>query len=212
MDLNVMMREQAAAGLQTALDKAVTDGDTVAARKISDDLAKLAVSAAPKAPPFTGDDVKTELSKLDWFGVDPKKSAKAIEFGKTMDLKKFASADLMAAAIVKAVDVEFPAPKTEDEEDADTETGQGADVTGEPKPKRKTDGPGERDAGTGTGTRRTAGPWTKLADAPADVQKEIRRAVDKFVSNKAPKEQREGYITRALESHYAQHQRKAGKK
>lgn len=211
VDLNVMMREQAKLGLQTQLDKAVTDGDTAAALKIADDMAALAVSTAPKAPPYTSDDVRTELGKLDWFGVDPKKSAKAMEFGKTMDLKKFATAEAFAAAIVKAVDEEFKPPAAEPDDGDDDVDDDTKPPAGEKKP-RKTDGPGDEDSNQRANTRRTSGPWVKLSDAPADVQTEIKRTADKYVQASAPKEQREGFIKRALESHYAINQRKAGKK
>lgn len=77
---------------------------------------------------------------------------------------------------------------------------------------RRTDGPGEGDNNHTTIRRATNGPWTKLADAPADVQKEIKRSADKFVPAKAPKEQRESFIAKALESQYLIHQRNKGKK
>lgn len=208
MDLNMMMREQARNGLQAQLDAAVTNGDTEAARKVAADIAKLEVSTAPKAAPYTPDDIRAELNKQEWYGVDPKKSAKALEFGKTMDLAKFPTAAAFAAAVVKAVDEEFkPAAAAgagEDDEPGDD------DDKGEAKPK-KTDGPGEGDATNRSIRRTTNGPWTKLADAPADVQKEIKRSADKFVSAKATKEQRESFVAKALESQYLAHQRK-GKK
>jgi hypothetical protein len=213
MDLNMMMREQARSGLQTQLDAAVTNGDTAQARKLADDIAKLDVATAPKPAVGYGDaEIRAELNKLDWFGTDPKKSAKAVEFGKTMDPKKFATAEAFAAAIVKAVDEEFKpagstAPKEEDEEDPD-----GGEGEGKPAPKKRaTDGPGENDRGPGTGRRTSSGPWAKLSDAPADIQKEIKRQADKFVPANAKKETRDGYISKALESHYREHQRK-GKK
>lgn len=218
-DLNVMMREQATAGLQAQLDKAVTDGDMAAARKISDDLSKLAVSMAPKAPPFTSDDIKAEMEKAPWYGVDPKKNAKALEFGKAMDSRKFASAEAFAAALIKAVDEEFkPAGRVvaegDDDEPGAVDDGDDDDTkpaAGEKKP-RKTDGPSESDANQRTATRRISGPWLKLSDAPADVQKEVKRTADKFVPAAAPKEQREKFVTKALESYYAAHQRAKGKK
>lgn len=222
-DLNMMMRDQARAGLQLQLDKAVTDGDTAAATKIADDIAKLALSSAPKAPPYGDVEVRAELDKQAWFGTDPKRSAKAIEFGKTMDPKKFASAEAFAIAIIKAVDAEFkPANATAaggDEGtggDDESPEDQGEDTLGEDPPvakkPRRTDAPGEQEAIGRSGVRTAKGPWTKLSDAPADVQKEIKRAADKFVSSTAPKEQREKYVAKALESHYGQYvQSKKGK-
>jgi hypothetical protein len=221
-DLNVMMREQATLGLQSQLDAAVTAGDTEAARKVSVELAKLAVSAAPKAPPYGDVEIRAELDKQAWFGTDPKKSAKALEFGKTMDPKKFATAEAFAAAIVKAVDEEFKPPavvkeppenETDEEKEArEAEEAEAAEaaVAAKAGKTRKTDGPGESDTGA-TRTTRRSGPWTKITDAPPDIQKEIKRSADKFVSKSATKEQRESFVSKALESHYAAHQRK-GKK
>ncbi len=213
-DLNVMMREQATAGLQRELNDAVTNGDTEAAAKVADKIAALAVSSAPKAPPYGNDEIKAELDKQPWFGVDPKKSGRAIAMGRDMDPKKFPSAEAFAAALVKAVDEEFKVAPAAGAEDPEGDEEEGDDKTKDPPEKktRRTDGP--RDSDT-TGTTRTArsGPWTKLSDAPAEVQKEIKRAADKFVSANAPKEQREKFITNALASHYNIHQQsKAAKK
>lgn len=218
-DLNMMMREQAQNALNSALDAAVTAGDAEAARKVSADIAKLAVSAAPKAPPYGDVEIKEQIGTLaPWFGVDPKKSGRVLELGKHMDPKKFATAEAFAKALISAVDEEFKPARTakENEEDEDPEAEEDEDDKGaddkKPKP-RKTDSPGENDTGRGTGTARRSGPWAKMSDAPADIQKEIRRQADKFVSANAPKEQREKFINIALASNYAAHQRnKAGKK
>lgn len=210
-DLNTMMREQAISGLQVQLDAAVTAGDTAAARKAADSLAQLAVSTAPKAPPFVDADVLVHLNKQPWFGTDPKRSAKVAEFGKTMDPKKFATAEAFAAAIVKAVDEEFkPAvsdPEPDPEED-ELDPEDDADKAKAAAKKKRTDGPGEGDVGR-AGGRRASGPWTKLSDAPDDVRKEVTRTADKFAPK--TKEGREGYIARALQAHYASHQRRKGK-
>ena len=218
-DFNTMLREQARNGLQAQLDTAVTNGDAAAARKVTADLEKLAVSTAPKAPPFSDTEIRAELDKLPWFGTDPKKSAKAVEFGKTLDPKKFATAALFAAALVKAVDDEFKPPVVETEEEGaegEEEGAEGEEEAAEegntkPPKKRATDGPNDGDT-TGNRTRRPSGPWAKITDAPADVQKEIKRQADKFVASTAPKELREKFITKALESHYATYLRTKGKK
>ena len=225
-DLATMMRDSARAGLQTQLDAAVTEGNIEAVRKITADIEKLAISTAPKAPPYGDAEIRAQLDKQPWFGTDPKKSAKALEFGKTMDPKKFASADAFAAAIVKAVDDEFRsavAPKKEgddaddaDGDDADDADGDNADDADDKdvkdksaKKPRRTDGPSAGDGGNRAA--RKTGPWTKVSDAPKEVQAEIKRSADKFVPANAPKERREAYVAKALESHYAAHQRK-GKK
>lgn len=222
-DLNVMIREQALAGLQLQLDTAVTNGDTAAARKVTEDIAKLAVSAAPKAPPFGDAEIKAALTtKAPWFGVDPKKSGQVIAFGKDMDPRKFATAEAFADALIKAVEDEFkpagtapPENETDEErEDREAAEAEATEAKGKEKPaKRATDAPGDADAlGTRTGTGRRSGPWAKLSDAPADVQKEINRTADKYVRSTAPKEEREKFISTALGSHYAIHQRNKGKK
>lgn len=226
-DLNVMMKEHARAGLQVQLDAAVTNGDTEAARKITDQIAQLAVQTAPKAPAYGDAEIKAALeSKADWFGIDPRKSGAAIRLGKDMNPKKFATAEAFAEALIKAVDEEFkpagsaapaagdpPENETDEEreerEAAEAEAAEAAAAA--PKKPRRTDGPGTEEA-AGRVVRRTTGPWAKLSDAPSDVQKEIRRSADKFVSSSAPKENREKFIAKALESHYAAFQRNKGKK
>ncbi len=224
-----MMREQALSGLRTQLDAAVTNGDTEAARKVTDQIANLTLQTAPKAPPYGDAEIRTALDKAPWFGTDPKKSGKAVEFGKTMDPKKFATAEAFAEAIIKAVDEEFKpagsaAPKGEEgeEEGEENETdeereereAEEAEAAKAARKTRRTDGPGEGDAlnGRGAANRRSSGPWAKLTDAPADIQKEIKRQAEKFVPSTAKKEQRDKFITNALASHYAQFQRSKGKK
>ena len=212
-DLNTMMRDQARAGLQVQLDTAVTNGDTEAARKITDQIAALAVQTAPKAPPYGDVEIRAALDKQAWFGTDPKKSKAAMELGKNLDPKKFASAEAFAAAVVKAVEDEFkPAtPAKSGDEDPENEDPENEPEKPAKKPRR-TDGPSSADSANRSG-RRTSGPWTKLADAPAAIQAEIKRAADKFVRSNAPKEQRDAFIAKALESQYAIHQRTAkGKK
>ncbi len=222
VELNTMMLEQARNGLHAQLEVATTNGDFEAVKKITDDITKLAVQSAPKAPPYGDAEIRAELEKAPWFGIDPEKSAKAVEFGKTMDPKKFATAALFAETLIKSVDAKFPAPKTESGEGDDGTGGEGDDDTGGEGGKeavaraapraRKTDAPGEGDVGARNTARASSGPWTKLTDAPAAVQTEIRRSADKFVSANAPKEQREAFIKNALVSHYGIHARSKGKK
>ena len=212
-DLNFMMREQARAGLQTQLEKAVTDGDAEAARKITQDIVKLEVSTAPKAPPFGDVEIKAALeTKATWFGTDPKKTAKAHEFGKALTLSKFASAEAFAEALIKAVDDEFKPPTQEKTEDDPEDDDPGEDDEKPPAKPKKTDGPKDSDTTSAGTSRAKSGPWTKLSDAPREVQADVKRQADKFVSAKATKEQRENFISKALESHYAAHQRAKGKK
>ena len=209
-DLNVMLLEHARSGLQAQLDAAVTNGDAEAARKVADELGKLTSATAPKAPPYGDVEIRAELDKLDWFGTDPKKSGRVIELGKTMNPKKFGTASEFAAALVKAVDEEFKpavAAVVEDEEGEEGED-EGDDSPKPAKKPRASDGPAEGD--TAARARRTSGPWVKMSDAPADVQKEIKRTADKFAPK--TKEGREKYVEKALEAQYAAHQRNKGKK
>jgi len=215
-DLNVMLLEHAKTGLQTELDAAVTNGDTEAARKVADKISALNSAAAPKPSTAYGDaEIRAELNKLPWFGVDPKKSGRTIELGKTMDPKKFGTAAEFTAALVKAVDEEFkPAVKESDSEGDEEDEAENEGEPG-PKPVKKTrasDGPADGDA-AGTRTRRTSGPWVKMSDAPADVQKEINRTADKFAP-KTPsvKEGREKFVMKALAAHYSSAQLAKGKK
>lgn len=212
-DLNVMLLEHAKSGLQAELDTAVTNGDTEGARKIADKISALNSASAPKPSTAYGDtEIRAELNKLPWFGVDPKKSGRTIELGKTMDPKKFGTAAEFTAALVKAVDEEFkPAvgPGEGEEGDGEGEEGDGEGDPPKPKKPRTSDGPADGDAG-GTRTRRTSGPWVKMSDAPADVQKEINRTADKFAPK--TKEGREKFVTKALEAHYSKAQLAKGKK
>lgn len=213
-DLNVMLLEHARTGLQAQLDTAVTNGDTEAARKVSDELAKLSASVAPKAPPYGDVEIKAALeAKADWFGTDPRKSGAAIRLGKDMNPKKFATADAFAEALIKAVDEEFkPTPVVkagEEAEEADDEKDEEAEDDKKVAKRRPSDGPGDGDAGSNR-SRRTSGPWAKMSDAPADVQKEINRTADKFAPK--TKEGRQKYVEHALEAQYTAHQRAKGKK
>lgn len=205
MDLNILMRQTAETALQTRLDAAVADGDAETARKVSKEIAEFAVATAPKAPTgFTPDDVRAELNKLDWFGVDPKRSAKVMELGKNMDLKKFPTAADFAKAVVAAVDEEFkPAAEEPGEDDDETEP-----VTKKPEAKpaaRRTDGPRDGDMSSGNRTS-SRGPWTKLSDAPAEVATNIRRQATKFLPANATDEQKKKFTASQLEIAYKTHQ------
>jgi hypothetical protein len=220
-DLNTMLREQARSGLQAQLSTAVTNGDTETALKVTGELEKLAMATAPKPPPYGDVEIRAELDKQPWFGTDPKKSAKAMELGKSLDPKKFPSAAAFAEAVTKAVDAEFKPPAKEGADTTDggegddtIEGGEGDDTieggAQQPPARRKaTDAPGEADTGAAS-RKRVSGPWTKVSDAPADVRAEIKRTADKFAPK--TKEGRAAYETKALEAHYAAFQRNKGKK
>lgn len=217
MDVNAMLRQTAQTAIQGRLDEAVKNGDTDAANKAAQELATLAVQTAPKAPPFGDAEVRGELEKQPWFGIDPKKSAKALEFGKTMDPKKFASAEAFAKALTEAVDAEFkPAAAAGTGEDGEGDEDEpGGDDTGSaaaPPTRRRTDGPKDGDLGGGNGGRASRGPWTKMSQAPSDVQADVKRQAQKMLPGNATKEQRETFETRALETHYRAAQAKKASK
>lgn len=213
VELNTMLREHALTGLQTQLDAAVTNGDTAAARKITDDIAKLAVTTAPKAPPFGDTEIRAALeTKAPWYGVDPEKTAQIEQFGKTINLKRFTSAEAVADALIKATDAKFAPVVVEkkDGEDGEDEPDPKEDDEPEPKPaKRRTDAPGDGEGAPRSGKSKS-GPWLKMSDAPQDVRAEVKRAADKFAPR--TEEGRKAFEAKALEAHYAQNQRKAGKK
>jgi len=208
-DLHTIIQQQTRTNMQTRLNEAVTNGDQEAAQKIANELAQFEVKSAPKAPPYGQDEIRAELDKLEWFGVDPKKSQRAIELGRNLNLKKFATAEAFAKAIIDAVEAEFKPAKADDVEPDDQEDEELEDKEEKIKTvkKRRSDGPGENDS-AGRPARRASGPWTKISDAPPEIQKDIKRQADKFVKPTAAKEVRDRYIADALGVHYAIHQRK----
>lgn len=224
-DLNVMMRDLGRQGLQTKLDMAVTNGDTDEARKISDQIAKFDLDTAPRqvVGAYGDKEIIAELNaKADWFGVDPEKSELAASLGKNMNPAKFANAEAFVKSLIEAVNKKVDGvtvkPKAgddttnEEDEDADDTEDEDEDEPAAPARRRRSDAPGEADANLRSNASARSGPWTKLSQAPRDVQAEIKRQTAKFVPSSAPKEQREAYEKKALEAHYASHQRSKGKK
>jgi hypothetical protein len=215
MDLNMMLRQTARSGLEAKLAQAVVDGDQEAAKKIAKEMSDLELQTAPKAPPYGDAEIRAELNKLPWFGVDPRKSAKAMQYGKDLDPRKFSTAEAFAKAVAEAVEQDFkPASETppkddeeeEDEDEKEEEEEEESDGKDKPEPRKRTDGPGENDA-DGSRPRRASGPWKKMSDAPPAVQTEIRRTMTKLLGARTTEDQRKAFETRALESHYAAQQR-----
>jgi hypothetical protein len=217
MDLNVMLRQTARSGLEAKLTQAVVDGDQEAAKKIAKEMSDLELQTAPKAPPYGDAEIRAELNKLPWFGIDPRKSAKAMQYGKDLDPRKFSTAEAFAKAVAEAVEQDFkPASETppeddeeededeKEEEEEDEDEGENKSKPG--KPRKRTDGPGENDA-DGSRPRRASGPWKKMSDAPPAIQAETRRTMTKLLGARTTEDQRKAFETRALESHYAAQQR-----
>jgi hypothetical protein len=224
MDLNVMLRQTARSGLEAKLAQAVVDGDQEAAKKIAKEMSDLELQTAPKAPPYGDAEIRAELNKLPWFGVDPRKSAKAMQYGKDLDPRKFTTAEAFAKAVADAVAEDFkPVFETlpKDEEGNGEGEGEGEEGDGEgegegedgkdknksSKPRKRTDGPDESDTDGSRPRRTAAGPWKKMSDAPPAVQAEIRRTATKLLGARATEDQRKVFEARALQGHYAAHQR-----
>jgi hypothetical protein len=206
-DVETLIRQQQRNSLVHALDSAVQVGDINAARNATRQLSELAITEAKKTTPaFTNTDIRDVLkTKAPWFGVDPRRSAKAVEFGKNMEPTAFKSAEEFADELIKAVEDEFD-PKDEEEEEAND------DPEDEPKKaaRKKTDAPSDN-AARAIPRRSSSGPWLKLSDAPKETADIIRASADKFTRN-ATKEQRQKYIETALSTAYAADQRTKGKK
>jgi hypothetical protein len=206
-DVETMMRNQMHNTLTRQLDSATQAGDIQAARKVAQQLQELALTTVKKngVVPFNNEDIRDCLAtKAPWFGTDPRRSAKAVEFGKNMEPQRFKSAEEFADAVIKAVADEFEPAEEAEEEDTEDE-----DVEKKPAVRKKTDAPSS--AGARAVPRRSAGPWSKLSDAPKEIADTIKASADKFTRN-ATKEQREKYISTALGTAYAADQRAKGKK
>lgn len=206
-DLEQMLKNQLQANLVYQLDSATQAGDIQAARKAAQAYADFtAKNKSAEVPSFNNADIRAALKvKAPWFGVDPRKGAKAVEFGKNMEPQSFKSADEFADALIKAVEEEYRAEEeTEEEVEEDDEEKE------EKKPMRKkTDAPSS--GGARAIPRRSSGPWVKLSDAPKEIADQIKHSADKFTRNATP-EQRKKYVETALGTAYASDQRTRAKK
>jgi hypothetical protein len=208
-DLEQMLKGQIQANLVGRLDSATQSGDIQAARQAAQALADFtSKNRPPDAPSFNNTDIRAAIkAKAPWFGVDPRRSAKVVEFGKNMEPASFKSAEEFADKIIEAIEEEYK--ETEADEEAD-EAEEDEEEKEEKKPVRK-----KTDAPSGSGARaiprKTSGPWTKLSDAPKEVADNVKRATDKFTTN-ATKEARAKFIESALATAYAADQRTKGRK
>lgn len=207
-NLETMLRNRLQIDMVHALDSATQAGDIQAARRAAQQLQEFAVQNKPAAstPKFTNADIRASLKvKAPWFGVDPRRSARVVEFGKNMEPESFQSADAFADEIIKAVAKEYEEMEEveENDEPEDEEPEQKAVA------RKRTDAPS--DSMARAVPRRSSGPWTKFSDAPKEIAQQIKASADKFTRN-ATKEQREKYIVTALGTAYAADQRSRGKK
>jgi hypothetical protein len=202
-DLEQMLRSQLQNNIVHRLDSATQAGDIQAARKAAMELSEFnSKHRPPDAPSFTNADIRTAIkAKAPWFGVDPRRSAKVVEFGKNMEPHSFKSAEEFADKIIEAVEEEY-AEKDEPEDEPEEKEEKKVE-------RKKTDAPSN--SGARAVPRHSSGPWTKLGDAPKEIADTIKASADKFTRN-ATKEQREKYIVTALGTAYAADQRAKGKK
>ncbi len=212
-DMNTLLRNQLNASLTGQLNAAVQAGDIAAAHNATKAIAELAVANVPQqaaaaGPKFSNDDIrKTMQTKAPWFGTDPRRSAKAVEFAKNMEPTAFATVEAFSDALIKAVDDEFkPATEKVDQEiEEDTEEKNEKE---KPVTRKRTDAPGG-DTGRSASRVGGSGPWGKLSDAPKETADLIRTQADKFTRTK---EARDKFITTALGVAYTDNQRKGAAK
>lgn len=217
-DLEQMLRNQVQANLTYALDSATQAGDIQAARKAAQQLQEFALSTVKPAetPSFTNADIRAAIkAKASWFGVDPRRSAKVVEFGKNMEPSSFKSAAEFADAVIEAVEDDFKSPEEDDEKEEYEKDKKEEDEDDEEEKEKKVVARKKTDAPSSGGARaiprKSSGPWTKLSEAPKEVADSIKRATDKFTQN-ATKEARAKYVETALATAYAADQRSRGKK
>ena len=209
-DIDAIVNIKMQANLTHQLDAATQAGDIAAARKAANQIAEFALqNKSPDTPTFTNADIRKSLkAKAPWFGTDPRRSAKAVEFGKNMEPTNFKTPDEFADALIKSIREEFEDDDAPEEVE-DTEEKDDEEKEAEKKVRKKTDAPSSGMARAVP--RRTSGPWVKLSDAPREIADTIKSSADKFTRN-ATKEQREKYIATALGTAYAADQRSRGKK
>jgi len=208
-DMATLMRQQLNASLTNQLNAAVQAGDIAAAHAATKTIAELAAASVPQQaaatkPKFDNEEIrKTMAAKASWFGTDPKKSAKAVEFAKNMEPTAFETVEKFSDALIAAVDDEFKPATTKPEDGDENEPSE------EKAPViKKTDAP-TGDTGRSARSGSSSGPWGKLSDAPKDVSDNIKRQAEKFTRTKEAKDK---FIVTALGSAYADHQRKTGAK
>jgi hypothetical protein len=212
-DLEQLYKTQMQLSLSQQLDSAVQAGDINAARRATQQISELAIQNSKTASPaFTNADIRASLRiKAPWFGVDPRRSVKAVEFGKNMDPTSFKSADEFAEKLVEAVEEEFEDEEKPRRQQIEDDDDSPEDEEPEKRAARKkTDAPSSGGA-RAIPRRSSSGPWMKLSDAPKEIAQQIKTSADKFTRN-ATKEQRDRYIATALGTAYAADQRTRGKR
>lgn len=213
-DLATMLRQQLQNNLQASLDSAVQAGDINAARKASKDildlnLAEARASTAVKAAPTKDEIKKAVTAKAPWFGVDPKKSAKALELAKMMDPERFETADAFADALLKSVaEDEAGTGKAADEDDEDEDSEDDEDAEAARREARrknrqnKTPGTELAEGGRGAGgssNLRRAMETGDIKSLPKDAADEIKKSASKFAS-RGNEEQRKAFIVNAVKA------------
>jgi hypothetical protein len=215
-DLATMLRNQMQQTLQNSLDTAVQAGDINAARNATKQILDLNLaearsgSAAKKVP--SKDEIKAAVAaKADWFGVDPRKTAKAVELGKMMDPERFDSAEAFATALLKSLDDEATAAaaagKSDDEDgDDDEDDGKdGAEDEGERQPRKRKNATERPELGAGgapavTSNLRRAFESGDIKALPRAAQDSIKKSADKLARN-ADEKGRKTFIANAVKAH-----------
>src|SRR5215471_2145925 len=229
-DLNTILRQQMQNNLTAALDQATQAGDIQAARKAAQQLAEFSVAsaaAAPKPPkkPMTVEEIKKALTdKVEWFGIDPRRSAQIVELGKMMDPERFETPEAFAAALIKEYEKDAkrhsgPKDPEDDENDSDSdneneesdEDNENDEDEGETMQtqRREAQRPARRNGSAQTelnaGSRSTGNNLRRAFETgdikhlPRAAASDIRNSADKMARN-ATKEQRALFIQNAVKA------------
>lgn len=209
-DLATLLKQQMEGTIARSLDAAVASGDTQAARAAAKQFADLQVASVPKTSPAkkppTSDEVKAALSaKLDWFGIDPRKSAKIAEIGRNMLPERFDTAEAFADALIKTYNDEEKAANktTEEEEEPAEEEAVEEEEPAERKPARRN---GTQQPELNAGARQTVGSNLRRAYETGDIKflpraaaDDVKRSASKFAANSTDK-QKEAFIRNAVKT------------
>jgi hypothetical protein len=210
-DLATMLRNQMQQNLQNSLDTAVQAGDITAARNATKQILDLSLAearsstAAKKVP--TKDEIKAAISaKAAWFGIDPRKTAQAVELGKMMDPERFDSAEAFAAALLKSLDTEAAAAAASAAGEGEEDDGEGEDEgETERQPKKRKNATERPELGAGgapavTSNLRRAFESGDIKALPRAAQEAIKKSADKLARN-ADEKGRKAFITNAVKAH-----------
>ena len=221
-DLATLLKQQMEGGIARQLDAAVMSGDTAAARAAAKSFADLQLASAPQAPagkkPPTPAEIKAVLEKkVDWFGVDPRKTEKMMTLGRMMDPTRFDTPEAFADQLVKFYEEETkPARRVaaEDDDGASSDDDAGGDDSASDDDAGDEDEQPERGArrtrkngtpqpelngsrGSGASNLRSAFQTGDIKHLPRAAADDVRKAADKFTHGRDEKA-RAAYIKNAV--------------